>query len=45
MALLCQKLAIGEKDVALIQQPWVYGDGKRGLHNIRGGAAFCWTWF
>jgi len=26
MALLCQKLAIGEKDVAFIQQPWVYGD-------------------
>jgi hypothetical protein len=36
MAILCQKLAIREKDVALIQQPWVYGDGKSGLHNIRG---------
>lgn len=36
MALLCQKLAIGETDVALIQQPLVYGDWVRGLYNIRG---------
>ena len=24
-ALYCQKLAIGETDIALIQEPWVYG--------------------
>ena len=36
MVLLCQKLATGEKDVALIQQPWVYGDWIRWLYNIRG---------
>jgi hypothetical protein len=35
-ALLCQKLAVGEMDIALIQEPWVYGDRIRGLHNIRG---------
>jgi splicing factor 45 len=33
MALLCHKFAIGEMDVALIQEPWVYGDRIRGLHN------------
>jgi hypothetical protein len=32
-ALLCQKLATGEIHVALIQEPWVYGDQIRGLHN------------
>ena len=32
-ALLCRKLAIGEMDVALIQEPWVYGDQIRGLRN------------
>jgi hypothetical protein len=38
MALLCRKLAIGEMNVALIQQPWVYvyGDRIRGLHNTWG---------
>jgi hypothetical protein len=36
MAVLCQKFATGEKDVALIQQPWVYGDWIRELYNIRG---------
>jgi hypothetical protein len=36
MALLCRKLATGEIDIALIQEPWVYGDQIRGLHNIRG---------
>ena len=36
MVLLCQKLGIGEKDVALIQQRWVCGDRIRGLHSIRG---------
>jgi hypothetical protein len=36
MALLCQKLATGEIDIALIQEPWVYGDQIRGLCNIRG---------
>jgi hypothetical protein len=35
-ALLCQKLAIGEIDIALIQEPWVYGDQIRGLSNITG---------
>jgi hypothetical protein len=36
MALLCRKLAIGEIDIALIQEPWVYGDRIRGLRNMRG---------
>jgi hypothetical protein len=36
MAFLCRKLAIGEIDIALIQEPWVYGDRIRGLRNIRG---------
>ena len=36
MTLLCRKLAIGEIDVALIQEPWVNGDQIRGLCNIRG---------
>jgi hypothetical protein len=35
-ALLCRKLATGEIDIALIQDPWVYGDWIRGLRNIRG---------
>jgi hypothetical protein len=35
-ALLCQKLAIGEIDKALIQEPLVCGDRKRALLNIRG---------
>jgi hypothetical protein len=36
MALLCQKLATGEIDVAPIQESWVYGDQIRGLCNRRG---------
>jgi hypothetical protein len=36
MALLCRKLATGEIDTALIQEPWVYGDRIRWLCNIRG---------
>jgi hypothetical protein len=36
MALLCLKLATGEIDIVLIQEPWVYGDRIRGLRNIRG---------
>jgi hypothetical protein len=36
MALFCQKLATGEKNVALIQQPWVYANHIRRLHNSRG---------
>ena len=36
MALLCQKHAVGEIDIALIQEPWVCGDRIRGLCNIRG---------
>jgi hypothetical protein len=35
-ALLYQKLAIGEIGIALIQEPWVYGDRIRRLHTIRG---------
>jgi splicing factor 45 len=35
-AILCRKLATGEIDIALIQEPWVYGNQIRGLHNIRG---------
>jgi hypothetical protein len=35
-ALLCRKLAVGEIAIELIQEPWVYGDQIRGLHNIRG---------
>jgi hypothetical protein len=35
-ALLCRKLAKGEIDIALIQEPWVYGGRIRGLHNTRG---------
>ena len=31
MALHCQKLAMGEIDIILIQEPWVYGDRVRGL--------------
>jgi hypothetical protein len=27
---------MGEIDIALIEEPWVYGDRIRGLHNIRG---------
>jgi hypothetical protein len=34
--LFCQKLAIGEMDIAHIQEPWVYGDQIRGLRNILG---------
>jgi hypothetical protein len=33
MAFLCQKLATGEIDVALIQEPWVHMDWIRGLRN------------
>jgi hypothetical protein len=39
MALLCHKLAIGEMDVALTEEPWVCGDQIRGLRN-RGGMLF-----
>jgi hypothetical protein len=35
-ALLCRKFAVREIDIALIQEPWVYGDRIRGLRNIRG---------
>jgi hypothetical protein len=35
-ALLSQKLATGETDIALIQEPWVYGDRIRGLCDVRG---------
>ena len=33
MALLCQKIAIEEVDVALSQEPQVYGDWIRELRN------------
>lgn len=36
IALLCQKLATGETDMALIQKPRVYGDWIRGLCTVRG---------
>jgi hypothetical protein len=39
-ALLCRKLATGEIDIALIQEPWVYGDRIRGLCNIKGTLFF-----
>jgi len=35
-SLLCQKHAIGETDVALISESWVYEERIRGLCNIRG---------
>jgi hypothetical protein len=35
--LLCQKLAIGQIDIAPIQEHWVYEDQIRGLCNRRGG--------
>jgi hypothetical protein len=34
-ALLYRKLAIEEMAIALIQEPWVYGDRIRRLHNKR----------
>jgi hypothetical protein len=30
MAILYQKPAIGENDITLIQEPWIYGDCARG---------------
>jgi hypothetical protein len=33
---LCQQLAEGKVDVALIQEPWIYRDQIRGLTNCRG---------
>jgi hypothetical protein len=41
-ALLSQKLATGETDVALIQEPWVWGPNKRLMQN-KGNIVFCWT--
>jgi hypothetical protein len=40
MALLCQKLAIGEIDIVLIQEPWVYRDQIRGLCKKKGKLFF-----
>jgi hypothetical protein len=39
MALLCRKLATGEVDITLIQEPWIYGDQIRGLPNTSGKLA------
>jgi hypothetical protein len=34
MAVLCQQLAEGMADVALIQEPWIYKGQIRGLTNL-----------
>jgi hypothetical protein len=39
MTLLCRRPATGEVDAALIQEPWVQGDRRRGLRN-RWGTLF-----
>jgi hypothetical protein len=39
MAVLCQQLAGGMTDVALLQEPWIYGDQIRGITNT-GGTIF-----
>jgi hypothetical protein len=35
MVLLCQKTVKGETDIALIQEPWIYGNHIWGLCNRR----------